>query len=215
MNNATLQSLLAAWTDDTLSPEQRRALEELVANDPAARAAWQEASRALEASFAAETPRPAPARISLLAAAAGTSRFGDLTPLVAEMLDIPAVLAATYLRGIDEPASWEPGPVPAIELFHLDGGPEVAGAITGFVRVAAGEAFPHHEHLGDEYILVVQGALRDSDGTITRAGEITAMEGGTDHEVHAHGPLDCIYLAVVFEGVRVGDVVFGPDSPEM
>lgn len=159
-----------------------------------------------------ELPSPA-ARNRLLAALRTTHRFDDLEADVARLLDLPAERAAELLLAVDEPTSWESGPAPGCELLHVQGGPKVTDAITGFVRVEAGSHFPHHEHIGDEVVLVLQGAFRSSGGAVVRAGEVSTMPAGSAHSLQAIGDLPLMYLAIVQRGVVLGGQTVLPGDP--
>jgi quercetin dioxygenase-like cupin family protein len=138
-------------------------------------------------------------------------RFADR---VAEMLDIDVEGARGLLDGIDRPDNWEESPLPDVRLYHLDGGPKVQGAITGFVRIDSQGVFPEHDHTGPETVLIVQGRCRDTfDGRILGPGDVGRMapDSGTHEVVALPGP-PLVYLAVVFEGIRIGETKFGPDT---
>lgn len=215
-----LDSLFDAWAAGRLGHAERDELTAWLAEDADALAAWREREVGLLAEVDAlpelEDPHAAERlRASLSAALANANRFEDHVAFVAELIDQPEAVAAKLLAAIDDPASWEDGPAPWIQLYHFAGGPAVHGAITGFVRLDPGTPFPHHEHLGDEYVLVLQGELLDSDGSRYPAGALSALPPDTEHEIRAVGPIPCVYLAVVFGGVRVGDTVFSPDDPNM
>ncbi len=137
-------------------------------------------------------------------------RFADR---VAEMLYIDEPTARKFLDGVDRPDNWDDSPFPKVRLYHVDGGPEVREAITGFVRVPSGECFPEHDHSGNESVLILQGRCRDSyDGRILGPGDQARMAPGLGtHEVEALAGPPLVYLAVVFEGIRIGDWKLGPD----
>jgi quercetin dioxygenase-like cupin family protein len=163
-------------------------------------------------------PAPRAVRDRLLAAPL-RGRLHRFAEPLATLLDVDVSTARHLLDELHEPNAFEPGPFPGldIELRHISGGPAVQNAITGFVRIAPGTAFPHHEHLGDEHVLVLQGHCVETEtGVVAGPGEVVTRSGGTAHEIHAlPGGTDLVYLAVVFTGVRVGDAVMGPDSPEL
>lgn len=180
--------------DDEILPELAR---ELLARELGERAAGQ---------LLAATAPAAPSgslRARLLTAVRATHRFPDLEARCAALLDLDRASTARLLLSIDEAGSWQPGPRPAVEIFHVDGGPAVEGAVTGFVRIACGEAFPEHEHLGDESVLVLQGALEDEDGTVYLPGDVATKPPGSRHQLRATGPVRLVYLAVVREGVVI------------
>lgn len=145
-------------------------------------------------------------RARLLDALAETHRFDDLEPEVASLLDLDADAAGRLLLDLDTEAVWEPGPHEHCQLFHVTGGPRVADAVTGFVRIAPASGFPEHEHLGPESVLVLQGAFRDADGRVVVAGELARMPAGSTHAFEVVGELPLLYLAVIQRGVVIGGV---------
>lgn len=146
-------------------------------------------------------PGPAPAadaRARLLAAAARPDRrFAPFIGRLARLIDVAQDRAQELLTSLARADVWERF-VPAVELVHLQGGPAVAGADVGFVRVAAGCPFPAHRHLGDERVLVLQGGFRDSSGAVFRAGDSIEQPAGSAHEFVALPGADLIYAVVVF-----------------
>lgn len=107
------------------------------------------------------------------------------------------------LLDVDRDGAWEPGPSPSCLLLHVEGGARVRDAVTGFVRIEPGGDFPEHEHLGDEVVLVLQGAFRDGDRVVA-AGEVARMPAGSAHALEADGDLPLLYLAVIQRGVVIG-----------
>ncbi|HYP87200.1 MAG TPA: hypothetical protein VEQ59_03590, partial [Polyangiaceae bacterium] len=88
-------------------------------------------------------------RSRLLASTAEPSRrFAPLYGALAELFDLnDAALSALFERAA-APAAWTDAPIPSTSLVHLQGGPRVAGADNGLVRLQAGARFPAHRHLG-------------------------------------------------------------------
>ena len=99
-----------------------------------------------------------------------------------------------------------------MELLHVQGGRRVAGAITGFVRIEAGLAFPEHEHLGEEAVLIVAGRCEDA-GRIHQPGDIVRMPASSRHSFRVCPGPDLVYLAVVQRGMRIGDRVLSATDP--
>ena len=145
-------------------------------------------------------------RTHLMASLAQTHRFDDLEAQVASLLDVDREQAARFLLNIDQADAWTTGPEPGVDIFHVEGGPQVQDAVTGFVRLDCGATFPEHEHLGDETVLVLQGALIDSNGRYVSAGEAAPMIAGSKHAFRVVGAVPLIYLAVIQHGVRIGDL---------
>lgn len=152
-------------------------------------------------------------RDRLWAALSVTSRFDEHEARVARLLDLSLDRTRPLLTAIDEGVSWARGPRSGIELFHVDGGPAVANAVTGFVRITPGTEFPDHEHLGDEVVLVLQGACEDSGGAVFRAGDEARMPAGTHHHLRAVGEVRLLYLAVIDRGVVIDGVRVLPGDP--
>lgn len=156
---------------------------------------------ALALALPPEEPPPG-LRERILAALPRASRFETFLDRVARMIDLGTDAVRDLLAKIDDPAGWEAGPPPA-RLYHLPYGPALAGVDVGFVHVPAGAAFPHHRHLGEERVLVLQGGFLDSDGTIVRRGETSFKEAGSDHAFTALPGPDLVYLVVIVQGVEI------------
>jgi quercetin dioxygenase-like cupin family protein len=155
-------------------------------------------------------------RERLLRSAPSEGRYERFVAQVAALMDLDARGAAALLDGIDRPSSWVPGPLPDVSLYHVQGGPRVADAITGFVRLPQNAVFPEHRHLGDEAVLVVQGSFVDGvTGAIHRPGDVVHMPAGSAHDFRARPGPALVYLVVVRDGVQIGDVVMRADDPRM
>ncbi|HEY6882282.1 MAG TPA: cupin domain-containing protein [Polyangiales bacterium] len=148
------------------------------------------------------------ARARLLQAAQPKGRLWRFADQVADLLDVDLDRAHALLDSVDDLRRWEQlGP--GISAYWVEGGPRVRDAVRGFVRVDAGLTFPHHEHLGDETALILQGTYLDSaTGERFRPGDIARMEYGSEHAVVSPADgVDLLKLVVVFKGVRIGDHV--------
>jgi anti-sigma factor ChrR (cupin superfamily) len=145
---------------------------------------------------------PRALRDRIFAVVDGASRFETLVGRVAGMLDLARDRARELLAFIDDAARWVPGPASS-RLIHLEGGPAVAGANCGFVRLAAGAAFPHHRHLGEEHVLVLQGGFEDSDGATLHRGDEAFKTAGSEHAFTALPGVDLVYLVVLGGGIDI------------
>lgn len=139
----------------------------------------------------------------LLASLAKVNRFEHLAERFANLLKVGLDKARELLFAIDDPASWQPGPGEGVELFYLQTGPEIQGALAGFVRLRPGATFPQHSHRGDERALVLQGAMKDIDGSVLSVGDDDFKAPGTAHAITALPGPPCIYAAVVIDGIDV------------
>jgi putative transcriptional regulator len=130
----------------------------------------------------------------------------------ASLLDVDADTMGALFSGMDDVGRWMQGPGDGIDLFHIDAGPAVAGAITGFVRLAPGATFPHHRHVGFEDVVVLQGSFFD-DGVEVFAGMEAPRPPSSAHAARA-GVNGCVYLAVSRDGLAFdGEEPIGPDDP--
>ncbi|MCA9658980.1 MAG: cupin domain-containing protein [Myxococcales bacterium] len=136
---------------------------------------------------------------------APSERFAPFAERLAALIDVGAERARELLAALADPSRWVAPFGPGIALFHLEGGPAVAGADVGFVRVAPGVTFPHHRHLGDERVLLLQGRLEDSEGVTAGPGALLAQGAESAHAVTSIGDEPLIYAVVVF-GVDIPGV---------
>lgn len=158
---------------------------------------------------ALEPVEPPPAlRSRLLDGISSKGRFARFAETTARLLDIGLEQARAFLDRLDDASLFEQA-FPGAAFWWVDGGPRVADAVRGFVRVQAGTDFPHHEHIGDEIVLIIQGSYVDTTfNTVHGAGAEVLMPAGTSHEykVPADGP-DLLVLSVTQRGLRA----FGQD----
>ena len=162
---------------------------------------------------AVATTAPSALRARLVDTIGRTHRFDDLEDVVAEMADLSIERTRELLLDVDRAHVWEPGITPEITLRHFEGGPKVRNAVTGLVRIAPGGTFPQHSHVGDERVLVLQGAFEDDDGHVYRAGEMAPQPAGSAHSFRAVGPLPLVTVAIVEGGVIIGGVTIPPGDP--
>ncbi|MSP59577.1 MAG: hypothetical protein EXR72_04405 [Myxococcales bacterium] len=189
----------------TLEPGERAELERHVAgcaNCAALGAAESETFAALALALPPLAPSPA-LRVRLEATLAAGGRVDPLLDRIGRFFDLTVEKARALLDSIDRATNWEPSGVPGVDLIHLQGGPAVAGADAGFVRLRAGMRFPRHRHLGEERVLVIQGQFTEDNGTVVRRGDERVMATDSCHEYQAADQVDLIYALVLYEGVDV------------
>ena len=147
------------------------------------------------------------------AAASVTSahRYASFVERIGALTDLAKDKATDLLNALDDAARWVGGGTETA-LFHVDGGPRLANAIVGFVRMREGAQFIEHEHVGDEVMLILQGGLV-MNGVTYRAGDEVPSKGGTSHTfVAAPGP-DLLYLGVIEGGMKIDGHLIGPSDP--
>jgi hypothetical protein len=169
----------------------------------------------LTAALSAEPP-PGDLRARLLAELPQTRRFERFTAAVADLLDIDHAAAGRLLDQLDDRARYVEA-LPGVELFWVDGGPRVENALRGFVRIAAGHAFPEHEHFGEERVLVLQGSFTDpTRNRVCRPGDIDIMPAHSTHlNLVAPDGVDLLVLSVVQVGLTVAGQTFLPGELPM
>jgi putative transcriptional regulator len=144
---------------------------------------------------------PRPSGISRLMGAAldGSMRYAPFFDKLAALFDLGVDEVARIMTRSLSDAAWVPGPSPGVRLFHLEGGPAVAAADVGLVRMDAGLVWPHHRHHGVERALILEGGYRESTGRVFVAGDLHEMQATTEHDfkVLDERPL---LLAVVLTG---------------
>jgi putative transcriptional regulator len=128
-------------------------------------------------------------------------RLHAMLDKLAALFDVSKQKARAILDRIDDPAEWQEGPVPRAQVMFVVGGPKVAGAFTGVVRMAASMEWPRHRHLGHEEMLVLDGGFKQDDGAEVHAGDTHVMEEGTVHGFSIFDDEPCISAVVLRNGV--------------
>lgn len=147
-------------------------------------------------------PPPASLRVRLLAAVAGPSLRHSAR--AAALLGLPHALVAAALARVDaDNLEWLPL-LPTLEIHSF---PALDGRERGLLRAAAGTIFPHHGHLGEEHVLVLQGSCRDSLGHHLGPGDEVHHTAGTAHHLEIH-PGPALVFAYLSDGAD-----FSPAPP--
>jgi quercetin dioxygenase-like cupin family protein len=145
--------------------------------------------------------RPSPAaRTRLLEALGGPDRFRPFFAELARRFDLSVQAVRDLLARVDDPAAWEASPSPSVKLIHFPGGPALAGADAGFVRVAAGQTFPRHSHQGPELAFVLEGRMI-KDGRVYHPGDIDEVPTEEIHEYSVGEERDLVVM-VWHHGIR-------------
>jgi hypothetical protein len=194
---------LAEYVLGTLAAARKRELDSQLSRSPALR---QELAAVREALFGSELepaarPRPG-ARAALLRALDGADRFSPFLDDLARHFDLAKARVRELFGWIDEATRWEAGPLPGISLIHFASGPNAIAPDTGFVRLSRGLRFPMHRHLGHEINYVLEGAVRDDDGTLYLPGEAIVMGPHTTHSFSIPDDADAL-IAVVQVGFEL------------
>lgn len=141
-------------------------------------------------------------RAALLDALDTGARYRPFLADLVRHFDLSPERVTELFDAIDDTTAWEAGPMPGISVMHFAGGPNALAHDTGFVRLPRGLRFPYHRHLGHEVNYVLEGALRDGDGTLYVAGEAIERLPGTSHEFSVPEDADAL-IAVVQDGFEL------------
>lgn len=145
------------------------------------------------------------ARDRLLSSVEARPRLEGFTARVARFLDVGAEAARRILSLLDDAAAWLATPLAGVTLLDVEGGPAVAGARVGLLRVAPGVTFPHHSHFGDERVLILQGGYRDDRGRVFGPGDIDENAADSAHEFTALEGPDMVFVVVLYKGISLPD----------
>lgn len=188
-----------------LPEDEVAAFEAELARSVSLRAQVREAEELLVASAAALTPiAPSADLRERVLASALPARWESALDRVAHLWDLSvAQVRAVFGRAMD-PSTWEDGPLPGIRLFHLEGGPAVAGADVGIISFPPGLVFPPHAHGERESYVVLQGELYDSTGLIERAGDLVHRPGQPSHHFSTTTDGPTVIALVLRGGLEFG-----------
>jgi hypothetical protein len=131
------------------------------------------------------------------------SRFAPLFDKLTQFFDLNvAALRAVFARA-EKDSEWQRGPLPWVSLFHLEGGPAVAGLDTGLVRLKKGMPFPRHRHVGPERVLVLEGGYFDHDQRWYGPGDLHVMEDGSEHSLQIGHEQDLLLAVILVADIEV------------
>lgn len=144
-------------------------------------------------------------RTRLLDSVAKDVPMTAMLPRLQQLFDIASEQAQALLAAARDPSSkrWQSAGVAGAQLLHLQGGPTLAQADCGLVRLEPGAVFPLHEHLGDEWALVLDGCIGEVGGRSFNAGDVAFSAAGSRHALETLGNQSVVLATVNFEGIRV------------
>jgi hypothetical protein len=145
----------------------------------------------------------ADARSRLLSAVSTAPlKYAPFFDRLTSFFDLPLERVKQILADVGDRAHWEPSALPGVQLMHFSGGPSVAGADVGLVRIEPDYRFPMHRHKGEERLFVVEGGFVDSSGKKYEPGDVQVMQPDTTHDytVLSGGLLAAL---VLYEGIEI------------
>lgn len=158
-----------------------------------------EALHLLALSLPPVAPPPA-LRARLAAATAGP--IGAHAAALATLYGRPEPELRALLQRLEQgQLPWVPL-LPGIDHHALASAP---GRDAGLFRLAPGVLFPHHRHLGEERMHILQGSCSDSLGVVLAPGDQHSFPAGTAHALLTH-PGPPLLLAYLSGGTEFTDL---------
>jgi putative transcriptional regulator len=138
----------------------------------------------------------------LTAVSAAPLRHAPFFDRLSSFFDLPLQRVQEILAEVNDRSRWERARLPGVQLMHFSGGPALAGADAGLVRIEPGYRFPKHRHKGEERLFVLEGGYTDESGKKYEPGDIQVMQAGTAHDytVLSGGLLAAL---VLYEGIEI------------
>lgn len=124
-------------------------------------------------------------------------RFSRFVDRVAALFEIDRPAARTLLDRLDDPARWQPSPLPGLWVQPAETSPRFAAAEAQLLRFAPGTRFPLHVHHGVEQLLFVQGRAREDGGRLLEPGDLRRSEAGSRHAFTIREDAECLCIALV------------------
>jgi len=137
------------------------------------------------------------------------TRFAGFATRLAELFDLSEKRIHTLLAAVDKSPQgpWVESGVSNVLFMHFEGGPAVATADCGLVRMDAGCLFPTHTHLGTERSMVLQGEVEENGSRIYYPGDMMAVQAAGDaHTIRSLGEEPLILAVVLHGGFEILDV---------
>ena len=199
---SNFDSKLVEYAMGSLDADDRNEMERALRDQADLRAQLKEITALLEKIGAAQAPlAPDPGvRDRLLKSVNASTRFEGYLERLANLFDLGVARVREILASAENDARvWHDSGVAGVTLMHFGGGPRVAAADCGLVRLEPGSRFPRHTHHGDEHALVLRGEVHDDSGCVFRPGDFAHMPAGSEHSFAA-GDSEPLLLAVVLYG---------------
>lgn len=197
-----IRELLPLYSLGLLDADEAKVVERALADDPSLASELAGYRDAVDQIVAPAMPSPdVKAR---LMASVGSGRFESFTQRIAKLFDVTLDRGRELLGLIERAASWEVR-APGIGLVHFEGGPAVATADCGFVRIAPGMIFPWHAHVAEEISIVLVGTLETNDGRILQPGDELVQAPGSEHAIRARDQ-EVIFATRAFDGITISGV---------
>ena len=90
---------------------------------------------------------------------------------------------------------------PGAQVLSFRGGPERSSANCSLLYMKPETKFPMHQHIGDEWAILLDGRAQEPDGSEYNVGDILHKPAGSTHSFRA---LDkpCVFAVVLYAGIE-------------
>jgi anti-sigma factor ChrR (cupin superfamily) len=199
-----IRELLPLYALGVLDAHEQAIVEHAAAVDPALAAELASYFDTAAAMIGEPNPVDPPDEIrSQIIASSGGGKYATHAARMATLFDVPLERAHELLGLMERKHQWKPQ-MHGITVVDFEGGPAVATADCGFIKIKAGCTFPHHKHRGDEMTVVLMGTIRDlMTGLLHGPGEEVSHEKDTEHEIACEGDEDAVLAFRTFDGIDI------------
>lgn len=138
----------------------------------------------------------------------GSQKFVGLTQRIAQFFKLPIQQIEEILettKDVTLPV-WEKAKIEGAYLHHFQAGGDFADAHCGLIYLKPSTKITEHEHLGKEYMLIIQGEVTTSDGKTHQVGEVAVSPKGSSHTLVSGPDCDCIFAVIAIGGVEFKDL---------
>jgi anti-sigma factor ChrR (cupin superfamily) len=158
---------------------------------------------ALASSIPAVPPSEA-SRSRLLTAAEGAHRHAPFVGRVATLFELDDEAASSLLTSVaTSDRGWRRGPGDGTAMWPVRSPANARGTQTLLLRIDGGCAFPKHRHLGDETVLVLEGAFRSNGDARASAGDVMTVPPNSVHHLSVAPGAPCLCAVRVEHGIEV------------
>jgi quercetin dioxygenase-like cupin family protein len=117
-------------------------------------------------------------------------RYAPFFGRLAGLWGMPPEQVRQELTRARDSRGWSVTPIPGLRTFDVQGGEPSARA--KLLRFEPRSQFPSHRHVGEERLLVLEGAFVDDQGSEAHAGDERTLAPGSAHTLHIIGGVRCV-----------------------
>jgi quercetin dioxygenase-like cupin family protein len=118
-------------------------------------------------------------------------RYAPFFGRLSQLWEISEERVRSELTRARDSSTWTPTFLPGLRIFNVDSAEPRAGAHARLLKFSPRAKFPHHEHIGRERVLVLEGAYTDGRVEV-HPGDEQSMDAGGEHELRIIGDEQCV-----------------------